>query len=65
MNHNVKFERNIFTGQWRALCTDCLWMMQGEKGNVQNYAGLHDLEWQEVKDVTAHEAGTPTLRVIK
>lgn len=43
--HIVKFERNRFTGQWRASCS-CGWIGVGDEDAVKNSAAAHDLEWE-------------------
>lgn len=50
MVHEVKFERNTRTGQWRGICT-CLWCKVGTEDDVQAAAAIHDLEWEPIKTV--------------
>lgn len=44
VQHTVKFERNQFTGRWRASCT-CFWTDYGEREDVQKNAAVHDITW--------------------
>lgn len=45
--HQVAFERNRYTGMWRATCS-CGWLWSGPQDEVQIRASTHDLEWEPV-----------------
>jgi hypothetical protein len=49
MQHDVKFERNTRTGDWRAMCSGCYWVMVGPSDEVQKQAAVHDMIWEAVE----------------
>lgn len=48
MHHEVKFERNTRTGDWKARCS-CGWFTIDTEETVQARAATHDIEWQPVE----------------
>lgn len=58
--HCVKFERNVVTGQWRAMCS-CMWSTLGNEDDVKKQAARHDLdEWRYVNSASPANMRTET-----